>query len=345
MKQDWLFLSTIAVIVMSLTIGAQADTVVHDSAGRPITIEEPLTNVIVLSSPAAELIRALNAEHTVVGISQTIANDGEYWPVLSELPVVSTSALREPDLERIVQMSPQAVITYGTHPAVDIEALAAALEPAGVLVIGLDGYRLDSIYADVVAAGRLFGAEESATMLLEFFDEIYNAVDSRAPKQASIRVYPEAHSRDYRGHGQDSEWHAMIERVGASNILADIAQAFADVDPERLVRDDPDVILKEAPRGLDMGYGTTDETSAAEALTALTNRVGWNVLQAVQNERIYIISTDLGTGPGKVIAHVFLARLLYPDEFADLEPYEYLEYYYRHFQGLPISGIFVYPKE
>jgi len=244
-------------------------------------------------------------------------------------------------------MQPQAVISYGTHPAVDIQAMADVLEPAGIAVIGIDGYKFDSLHADTALVGRLFGAADAAQEFTAFMEEIERETirrRERIPSEARVSVYAESHSREYRGHGKGSEWQFILDSVGAENMLAGFDQAFLDVDPETLVQENPDFILKEAPRGLPMGYGQEVSSPVEEALAALYGRVGWQVLDAVGNENLYIISTDLGTGPGKFIALPYFGRILYPEHFEDISPAEYLEAYYEEFQGVPFSGFFVYPE-
>ncbi len=58
-----------------ITTGAAAADAVEDSAGRLIEFEAPLERVVVLTTPAAELIRAIGGTDRITGVSQTIAGN------------------------------------------------------------------------------------------------------------------------------------------------------------------------------------------------------------------------------------------------------------------------------
>ena len=71
-------------------------------------------------------------------------------------------------------------------------------------------------------------------------------------------------------------------------------------------------------------------------------------LTAVQNNHVYIIAGDFrNNAMGGVLGAVYLANVLYPDLFADLNAetihQEYITKYLRLNYDLDNSGIFLYP--
>ncbi|MGF3523105.1 MAG: ABC transporter substrate-binding protein, partial [Candidatus Bathyarchaeia archaeon] len=71
-------------------------------------------------------------------------------------------------------------------------------------------------------------------------------------------------------------------------------------------------------------------------------------LKAVQNNHVYIIAGDFrNNAMGGVLGAVYLARTLYPDMFADLNPQEihqeYLTRFLRLNYNLDAEGVFLYP--
>lgn len=329
------------------TVGANTVMIV-DSAGRSIELTEPLERVVVLNPPAAEILRVLGKTEGVIAVSGSLANNPIQWPEFVDTPVVASSAMREPYYESVVSLRPQAVITYGTHPVVDVTAMAEALAPAGIIVIGVDGYKFETLLDDVLLMGQLFEAEQEASRLYQFFEEALSSVDDvvlEIPLAQRKTVYAETHGGAYHAFGAGSEWNWMLERAGLRNVFVGIQQTSSEIDPEQLLAKNPDLILKDQPRsGVPMGIGATDNTPAEMFIEEMKSRSGWSMLQAVQSGNIYVISRDLGAGPGKLLAIPYLAKLAYPDKLSDLNPQDLLRRYFEEFQGMEFSGLFIYPE-
>ncbi|MHC1579976.1 MAG: ABC transporter substrate-binding protein, partial [Candidatus Alkanophagales archaeon] len=90
---------------------------VVDSAGNTIVIEKPVERVVALTSDAAEVIRAIGAADKVVGVSKYVVQDEAFFPELSRLP--SVGSCFSPDIEKIIELEPDIVITYVKWPTPD----------------------------------------------------------------------------------------------------------------------------------------------------------------------------------------------------------------------------------
>ena len=310
-----------------------------DSAGRVVELPQPLERVAVLNPPAAEILLALGVPEAVVGISGTIARKPELSPY-AHLPQLARSAHGEPDLELVMELSPQALITYGTHPAVDVEELAKALAPAAIPVVGIDAWRLETLHRDIFLLGLMFGRLERAAELIVFFHEAWEAALGAIPAGAEgPRVYAEHHGG--RAFGPGSEWHRLITLAGGENIFADAPVPYFETDPELILERDPQVVLLDA-RGVELGYGVTDPAAAEVYIAEVTARPGWGLLSAVQERRVYLISPSIGSGPRKVFLLPFLVKIFYPG--IELDPEGWLSRYHEEWLGVAHTGIFVWPE-
>lgn len=321
-------------------------TTITDSAGREIELPSSLERVVVLNPPNAEVMRALGVADRVIGISGSLAKP-DYWPALAQKPVVAKHAHGEPDFEKIIELDPQIVLTYGTHRAVDVTAMADTLAPAGIEVVGIDCYKLDTLFADIEILGEMFGKEEAAAELIGFLQIIPQMAESKVKDlkpEERVTVYAESHGGDYVAFGPGSEWHTMIETAGGSNIFADAAKPYTEVDPEVLIERNPQVILKDARRTPKMGYGVTDTEPMQAYLDEFTARPGWSEIDAVRDGKVYVVSSALGAGPTKMITILYFAKVLYPERFADIDPDSVLAKYYEKFQGVEFKGMFMYPE-
>jgi iron complex transport system substrate-binding protein len=101
--------------------------------------------------------------------------------------------------------------------------------------------------------------------------------------------------------------HDLIVLAGGENVFADAPTPFPQVGFEEvLVRDPEVIILADAP------FGTTVE--------AVKARIGWDVIDAVANDRMLAVSQDLSdqiSRPGPRIAKGLeaFARFLHPELF------------------------------
>jgi iron complex transport system substrate-binding protein len=100
---------------------------IKDATGRSVQVKLPVKKLVVLTSDALEVIRALKAEDLVSGVNTGIAKDPLFWPGLKNKPIVGS--WRGPNYELIVELNPDIVIGYGRHPGQDMEK---KLEPFGI---------------------------------------------------------------------------------------------------------------------------------------------------------------------------------------------------------------------
>lgn len=344
-----------ATLIVALAVGlfgispapaeeADSTITIVDSAGRVVELPYPLERVIVLNPPNAEVMRALGVTDRIIGISGSLAKP-DYWPELSGLPQVARYAHTEPDYEKIIELNPQVVITYGTHPAIDIQKIADALAPAGIKVVGIDCYKLDTLFRDITTLGTMFDKVPAAFKLIDLFQEILDVVESKVAEmepEEKPRVYAEHHGGDYMAFGSGSPWHEMIEMAGGTNIFADMPMPYPKVDPEAVIKRNPQVILKDTRRTPPMGYGVTDTEPIQAYINELIARPGWEALDAVRDGRVYVLSPDLTAGPKKVIAIAYFAKLFHPQ--LDLDPEAIFREYHEAWQGVEHKGVFIYPE-
>lgn len=315
---------------------------ITDSAGREVEVPLPLERVVVISISTAELIHALGAADTIIGVSERTARD-EALPGFHETAVVS-HGMGELDYEQVIQLAPQLVITWGTHPRFDVVALADTMAPAGIPVVGVDGFRLATLFADIEILGELFERQAVAGRLIEFLQAPLDLIEGRVDglsTEERVRVYGEHHGRPFMAFGPGSDWHRMIETVGGVNIFADVGRPFVDVDPEKVIIRNPQVILNNTRF---RGFGATDFVPIREHRQGLIARPGWENLDAVKAGRVYLISMDLAFGPATVALHLYVGKILHPELFADVDPEGFLREYFEEFHGVELRGIFIYPQ-
>jgi iron complex transport system substrate-binding protein len=81
----------------------------------------------------------------------------------------------------------------------------------------------------------------------------------------------------------------------------------------------------------------------------ILNRPELANITAVKDGKVYCFSTDISTGLSYWIGILYMAKILHPDIFSDLDPVAIHQEYLTRFQKLDFDldqhGVFFYPAE
>lgn len=292
-----------------------------DDAGRTVELSGPLTNVVVANRYNVELIRAMGSIDAVTSVDTNTAQDRAYWPQFDPENVIGKGQ-SELNLEKIVDLRPQALILPRNGP---VDEYAAKLEPAGIKVLTVTGWDNAELPKQMDILGKAFGNEDGAQKVTDMFtsvsQQITDAVGDQ-PRKSVYWEYGDPFTTAIPGTSNDG-WHQMVVMAGGTNIFADADPAGANVDPEAVLAADPDLIVKTTSGGAlkNTGVYTPPAAGAFDEVGAeMTSRPGWNGLDAVRNGHVHFLTGFAGGGLGKVVGSAYVAKWLYPEQTADLDP-------------------------
>jgi len=347
------FLSKIIIILLVLSIlgcGKEKKTQgaekkgflsIIDSTGKKVDIPKPLKRIVVLNSDVAEIICALSAEDRVVGVTDSIAGENDFFKKLKDKP--SVGRWNSPSFEKIAEVAPQVVIAYSRHPGPELEE---KLEPTSIKVARIDCYKIESLDSDVKSLGAMVGKEKEAEEFVNFYTEYLKIIESRLSSlspEERVKAYVESYS-DYTSVAHGSGGHQICIMAGGINIATDEPVPYPKISAEWVLKKNPQIIIKavtnsKAPSGYSM-----DEKGQLERLRAeIMNRPGFSEIDAVKNDRVYLIFADIWTGPRAFIGIIQMAKWFYPKLFKDLNPKLIHRRYLERLLGLKYKGTFVYP--
>ena len=313
-----------------------------DSAGRRVEVPQPLERIAIAASGAAQIIRALGASDTIVGVTRPMASRRAYfWPYLSHKPQIGTG--HRPEHEQILVVEPQVLIvkTWGGG----LEEAVEKLEPAGIVIVAIDGFIFETLFREIEILGLMLGRETEAAEFTDFLQSKIDLIEERTaqiPLEERKTVYWELGHSDFFTVGPESPAAQGIRKAGGINLFADLGVRFAEVDPEDILTRDPDVVIRGIAGSRVGGFLATCPSHMAAKRGEMMARPGWGELRAVRDDRVYILGQGMG-GLRRVVILVYIATLLYPDIFADINA----EAFHREFlerQGLEFQGIWVYPE-
>ena len=222
----------------------------------------------------------------------------------------------------------------------------AAGDPGAEQTGGRQDEQADKVITETVPAeeadqvGVADDAEIADTALFYYQTLLYDRLSSLFECQR-LYIYWETPD-DYRTVFKTSAEHQIILDAGAYDVSAKLLEENLTVDDGWVQRKNPGAIVK-AVKSETLGYGVSG-TSAAQGIYAdITSRSGWSGIDAVQSGRVILLSEDmLGSQAMRTAAAVYIAKVLYPEEFSDIDPDEALALLTEESAGYAASGTFIY---
>lgn len=326
--------------------GLKTITIV-DSAGRVVEVQKPVESIVIFNNSIAEVIRALGAKEKVVGIGKYMnprykASEEFFWPELHKRP--SVGYCNEPNYEKIIMLRPQVVVSSASY-GIGGEEMANKLEPAGIKVVLVDCGKVSDFAREIMLLGVMLGKEQKAKAYIDFLQSKIDVVKERVNKlrpEEKKRVYIEI-CKKYMTAGPGTGSHEMLQMAGGKNIFADIAFQFGEIEPEAILVRNPEVIIKHA-RGSAGAYIAADTKDMEEIRKEMMNRPGWAGLEAVKNDKLYLMR-DILWGTRQIVGIYYIAKWLYPERFADIDPVSLDREWLEEWQGIPCQGVYVYPEK
>ncbi|MEQ9260058.1 MAG: ABC transporter substrate-binding protein [Roseovarius sp.] len=353
-----------AAFAASLTVPAWAQTLtVTDTENRSVEIPEAAER-IVLGFYYEDFMAVAGPEgfDRVAAISRA---PWEGWrnlqwqtyvkalPQIAELPDVGDTSDGTFSLEAVVSARPDLVLLASWQFGA-LADLVPRIEAAGIPVVVLD-FNAQTVEKHVQSTrllGRILGQEERAERLAgEYEAAVTDVLDRIAavPTEARPRVYVELgrKGRDVVDNSYaGTQWGAVIDQLGAENIANGQIESWGPLSPEYVLSRNPQVILLAGSgwMGQDeavlMGPGI-DAALTHERMRPYLERPGWADLAAVRDGQVY----GLYHGGNRTLYDYaflqYLAKALYPETFADLEPQAALDRFFATYMPVQFEGTYM----
>ncbi|MDF0590361.1 ABC transporter substrate-binding protein [Candidatus Methanocrinis natronophilus] len=333
--------------VREIIRGGPAEIALIDGAGRIVTIKTPVSRIVPLHMRHATAVVVLGGEEAIVGVGSTVLEREGLFLDLMDRPSVGSH--REPDLEAILELSPDLVIAFTQTGAMD--QLEDKL-PSEVALLRFDLSRSDDLLEEMTLLGILIGDREAAKAYEEWYDTYMGQVVERVagiPEEERAKAFLERERTEREAstrwaYASDTGYTDLCDVAGGVNIAKGKIEYHGDVEAEWVMEANPEVIIGLSYSG---GYGADDHTLLKAYRDGIMKAPGFDLVDAVRDGRVYVISGDFSLGPQMTIGAVVVAKWLYPELFADLDPEaihrEFLMEFMDVDPDLAGSGAFVYP--
>jgi len=253
----------LAVSMALCMLQAQAVTV-QDDAHQSVEIKTPVRRVVSLLPSLTETVCALGACDRLVGVDRY-----SNWPAsVQALPKLGGGI--DPSIEAVVAQRPDLVLMAGSTRG------AERLQALGVTVLRLEPRTRADVQRVLFTVAMALGLP--TTTAQRTWQELLSGVDQSVaqlmPQARAQRAYVEVSPAPY-GASESSFIGENLLRMGVTNILPAAMGPFPKVNPEFVVRAQPDVII-----------------AGDSSRQSMLLRPGWPQLKALQEDRICVFPQE-----------------------------------------------------
>jgi iron complex transport system substrate-binding protein len=253
-------LPSISMAQNAATSQATAPYTLTDDRGRVVVIDKAPQRIITLLPSLGEIVCELQACDRLVGVDRY-----SNWPDrVKSLPQLG--GIDDTQLEALIKLKPDLVLLARSA------RVTQRLESMGIKVVALEPQNQEDmrrVIQLIAGALHLPQPQDRAQALWQSIQNKLEAAALRVPAKAKgMRIYFEAGS-GYFAAGEASYIGETLKRLGLVNVVTPAMGAFPQVNPEFVVKANPQIIF--------MGERTA---------TDLKSRPGWPRIEAIAQQRI-----------------------------------------------------------
>lgn len=205
-----------------------------DDAGHTVILAQPARRIVSLAPHVTELLFAAGAGGKIVGAVEY----SDYPPEARAIPRVG--GYSRIDLERLLSLKPDLVIAWASgNYSGDLDRL----EQLGIPLYISDPRRLDEVAHDIEQFGLLAGSGSAARRAARAFRERRAGLQRRFGGRPPVRMFYQIWNQPLMTVNGAHVISDVIRLCGGVNVFADGPLLAPRVDPEAVLRADPEVIV------------------------------------------------------------------------------------------------------
>ena len=267
-----IFQGMVSAMVLSGTASAVQLT---DDRGVTVTFLQPPQRIVSMLPSLTEVVCALDQCQRLVGVDR----NSNFPLSVRALPQVGGGL--DPSVEAVVALKPDVVLMAISSRA------GERLQALGIKVMALEPRTHGDVRRVLEKVGALLGVTDAQRVWREIEAGVLAAAQSLSPSVRTTRVYFEVNSGPYAA-GESSFIGETLSRLGVKNIVPASLGPFPKLNPEFVVRANPDLIM----------VGDTN-------YIGMEQRPGWSGMRAMREKHVCLFSpeqADMLVRPGPRMA-------------------------------------------
>ncbi len=263
-----------------------------DGSGREVKLKKPPERIISVASSATETLFAIGAGDKVVGRDKY----SDYPEEVKNLPDVGSGSSL--NIEKVIGLDPDLVFLWWYNK----EAIAN-LENKGITVVAINPKSVDDVTDTIKLIGMCVDRREDSENLVSFMHKQIDRIRAKFLESNTTKmplVYYEL-TTPMKTCGRGTFTNELIFLAGGINIAAGESIRYPILSSEYIIDKNPDVIVI---------------VSDGSSIEEVKKRDGWSEINAVKNNRIYTIDTNLVTCNPRIVQGLEqFARWFHPEIF------------------------------
>ena len=255
-------LALVAAISFSMRTGAVQALQVTDDHGAVVSFDKAPQRIVSLLPSLTETVCELGQCQRLVGVDRY----SNHPPSVQRLPQVGGGL--DPNIEAIVALRPDVVLMATSARA------GERLQALGIKVVALEPKTHADVQRVVLQLGQVLGVADAQRIWRAIDAGVSAAVQSLPPHVRNTRVYFEVNEGPYAA-GESSFIGETLTRLGVKNIVPAALGPFPKLNPEYIVRANPDLIM--------IGQRSAD---------GMAQRPGWQGIRALREQRVCMFPTE-----------------------------------------------------
>lgn len=248
---------------------------ITDDRGIKVQIDQTPQRIVSLLPSLTETVCALGQCQRLVGVDRY----SNYPDSVATLPKVGGGL--DPSLEAVVALKPDLVLIATSSPA------GARLRALGIKVVALEPKSYEDLHRVLDTVARLLDVANASIVWQQIEGGVAAAARSLPARVKGARVYFEVNAAPYAA-SESSFIGETLTRLGVKNVVAGSLGPFPKINPEFVVRADPDVIM--------VGDAT---------FVGIAQRPGWAKMRAIRDNHVCVFTpaqSDVMVRPGPRMA-------------------------------------------
>ena len=257
-------------------VPTSAQISITDDMHRKINLPKPAQRIVSLAPSITESLFAIGAGEQVVGVTDYCT----YPPAARRKPRVG--GMINPSIETVVNLVPDLIILSMEG---NVRQDFFRLTSLGVPVFVTNPRSIEGIYQSLRTLATLTGRVDSAEQVIAALRRREDAVHARIQGATPVRTLLFVSLQPLMCAGSGTFLNELLHEAGAANLAERTSGTYPSYSRERVIANDPDVILL-----------TSDLLVDPAVLT--TYFPEWQVLTSVRHHRIYRVDADMISRPG-----------------------------------------------
>jgi iron complex transport system substrate-binding protein len=262
-----------------------AELTITDDRGVAVTLPQSPQRIVSVLPSLTETVCELGQCHRLVGVDRY----SNYPASVRKLPQVGGGI--DPNIEAIVALKPDVVLMATSSRGVQ------RLESLGVKVLAMEPRSSADAQRVMGKLGQLLEVHDALRIWRAIDAGVSAVAQSLPPGARSLRVYYEVSAGGYAA-GTGSFIGEMMARLGVQNIVEPSLGPFPRINPEYVVRANPDLIMV-----------------GSRNVQGLELRPGWRGMRALREQRLCVFTPDesdvlVRPGPRMAEAARLMARCI-----------------------------------